>query len=46
MNTRKPPFWQWYEPGPWCPKWLHMRLCTFCRGGDAYVRAQEMAAES
>lgn len=40
-RTGKPPFWQWYEPGPWCPEWLHLRICTFCRGGMKHVREQE-----
>jgi hypothetical protein len=36
-----PPWWRWYEPPRWFPDWLHMRTCTFCRGGMRWVRQQE-----
>jgi hypothetical protein len=30
--TRRPPWWQWFEPPQWFPKWLHVLACTHCRG--------------
>jgi hypothetical protein len=37
----RPPWWRWYEPPRWWPKWLHVRTCTHCRGASAWVREQE-----
>jgi hypothetical protein len=31
-DTSKPPWWVWFEPPTWFPRWLHLLTCTYCRG--------------
>jgi hypothetical protein len=38
-----PPWWRWYEPPRWFPRWLHLAACTHCRAMSRYVRDQERA---
>jgi hypothetical protein len=37
----RPPWWVWFEPPRWWPRWLHLRACTFCRGRVAYIDREE-----
>ena len=32
----QPPWWRWFEPPPWFPKWLHLLTCTYCHGLRRY----------
>jgi hypothetical protein len=37
---QKPPWWVWFEPPQWWPRWLHEATCTFCRHGRKWVKEQ------
>lgn len=39
---KEPPWWRYYEPPRWVPKWLHLIVCTHCRGMRAYARKYPM----
>lgn len=36
--TGPPPWWRYYEPPRWFPRWLHRLACTHCRGLERYGR--------
>lgn len=36
----RPPWWRWFEPPRWWPKWLHLQTCTYCRGVRAHFRSE------
>lgn len=42
-KSTAPPWWAWYEPPRWFPKWLHLMTCTFCRGMGAHLREKGRA---